>query len=78
MSSSVNPGNSSQASKHSKGNTDFGASHRRPDASQSEMNYEAVKAPMNSDDNMDRESHQVDFGVQNEPENEDREALQNA
>lgn len=68
MSSSVYPGNSSHASKPSRGNTDFGATNQRPEISQSEKNSEAIKAPMNSDDNLDRDSQYADYGVQNDPD----------
>lgn len=72
MSSSVNPGNSSHASKHSRGNTDFGATNQRPDVSHSEKNSEGLKAPLNSDEYIERESQNADYGVQSEVEEHDR------
>lgn len=66
MSSSVNPGQSSHASKHSRGNTDFGATNQRQEASHSDKNSQQLKAPLNSDDNIDKESHNADYGVQSE------------
>ena len=66
MSSSMNHGKSSEASKPSRGNTDFGVTNQKPDASISEKNSEGLKAPLNSDEYEDRESHNADFAVQSE------------
>lgn len=66
MSSSVNQGNSSHASKFSRGNTEFGATNQRQDVS--DKNSEVYRVPVSSGQYQEKESHNSEYGMQSEAE----------